>query len=94
MASQFPFGSVVILANGQSVTGSFYKMVTFNSGSVSAGLTEPAHFRALKDQNGNSLIPAALATNGLFIPPGTTIDVIITSASLDSTSAPVLLYSI
>ena len=90
---QNPYQTVTILANGQSVTGSFYKMVTFNSGSVGAGLTEPAHFRGLKDQNGNSLIPSALSTNGLFIPPGTTIETLITSASLDVTSAPVLLYN-
>ena len=90
---QNPYQTVTILANGQSITGSFYKMVTFNSGSVGAGLTEPAHFRALKDQNGNSLIPSALSTNGLFIPPGTVIEALITSASLDSTSAPVLLYN-
>ena len=90
---QNPYNTVTILANGQSITGSFYKMVTFNSGSVGGGLTEPARFRGLKDQNGNSLIPASLATNGLFVPPGTTIEALITSASLDGTSAPVLLYN-
>ncbi len=90
---QNPYQTVTILANGQSITGSFYKIVTCNSGSVGAGLTEPAHFRGLKDQNGNSLIPAALSTNGLFIPPGTTIETLITSASLDGTSALILLYN-
>ena len=90
---QNPYQTVTILANGQSITGSFYKMTTFHSGSVGAALTEPAHFRGLKDQNGNNLIPSVLSTNGLFIPPGTTIEMLITSASLDSTSAPVLLYN-
>ena len=90
---QNPYNTVTVLANGQSITGSFYKMVAFNSGSSGVNLTAPAHFRGLKDQNGNSLIPAALAANGLFIPPGTTIEALITSASLDGTSAPVLLYN-
>jgi hypothetical protein len=91
--SQNPYQTVTILANGQSITGSFYKVVTLVSGSVGAGLTSPAHFRGLKDQNGNSLIPSTLSTNGLFVPPGTTIEALITSASLDGTSAPILLYN-
>ena len=92
---QNPYQTVTILANGQSVTGSFYKLVVGISGSVGVGsnaLTEPGHFKALKDQNGNSLIPAAMP-NGLFLSPGTTIEMLITSASLDATSAPILLYN-
>ena len=90
------FPTVTIVKNGQSVTGSFYKIQVMASGSVvgaapySAGA--PAHIRALKDSNGVDIVSASL-TGGLFIPPGTVIEMMITSASLDATSAPVLFYS-
>ena len=90
------FPTVTIVKNGQSVTGSFYKIQVMASGSVvgaapySAGA--PAHIRALKDSNGVDIVSASL-TGGLFVPPGTVIEMMITSASLDATSAPVLFYS-
>ncbi len=88
MASYFP--SAGLLMNGQSITGSFYKMQVMASGSVvgaSAGAV--AHFRALKDINGNNIVPAG----GMFVPPGTILEFTVTSASLDNTSAPVLFFS-
>jgi hypothetical protein len=90
------FPTVTIVKNGQSVTGSFYKIQVMASGSVvgaapySAGA--PGHIRALKDSNGVDIVSASL-TGGLFVPPGTVIEMMITSASLDATSAPVLFYS-
>jgi hypothetical protein len=93
-----PFPTVTILANGQSITGSFYKIAVLASGSQvgttgSPSAYNPAHFLALKDANNNNMIPSALSGSGIFIPPGTIMDMYITSASLDSTSAPVAFYS-
>ena len=91
------YPTVTIVKNGQSVTGSFYKIQVMASGSVvgaapySAGA--PGHIMALKDFNGVDIVSASLGAGGLFIPPGTVIEMVITSASLDSTSAPILFYS-
>lgn len=90
------YPTVTIVKNGQSVTGSFYKIQVMASGSVvgaapySAGA--PGHILALKNHDGLDIVSASLA-GGLFVPPGTVIEMMITSASLDSTSAPVLFYS-
>ena len=88
MASYFP--SAGLLMNGQSITGSFYKIQVMASGSVvgaSAGAV--AHFTALKDIRGNNITPAG----GMYIPAGTTVEFMVTSASLGNTSAPVLFFS-
>ena len=87
MALDFP--SVTILKNGQSITGSFNKMQAMMSGSISGS----AHFKALKDFNGVDIVSASFGSAGMFVPPGAIIDMLITSASLDATSAPVLFYS-
>jgi hypothetical protein len=85
------YPAVTLVINGQSITGSFYKFQVLASGSVIGGSAEsPAHFRALRGANGVDLVPAG---TGMFIPPGTAIEMQVTSASLDSTSAPVLFYS-
>jgi len=86
-----PFPSAGLLINGQSITGSFYKMQVMASGSVVGGSAgAPGHIRALKDANGINIAPAA----GIFVPPGTIIEgIMITSASLDATSAPILFFS-
>jgi hypothetical protein len=84
------YPSTTLVINGQSVTGSFYKFQTLSSGSVVGGSEGvPSHFRALKDAAGNNIAPAG----GLFVPKGTTVEMFVTSASLDATSAPVLFYS-
>lgn len=86
--------SVTILKNGQSITGSFTKIQVMASGSVVGTTAQaPAHFMALKDYNGVDIVSASLGAGGMFVPPGTVIEMIITSASLDTTSAPVLFYS-
>jgi len=84
------YPSTTLVINGQSVTGSFYKFQTLASGSVVGGSEgAPSHFRALKDAAGNNIAPAG----GLFVPKGTTVEMFVTSASLDTSSAPVLFYS-
>ena len=87
MALDFP--KITILKNGQSITGSFNKMQAMMSGSISGS----AHFKALKDFNGVDIVSASFGSAGMFVPPGAIIDMLITSASLDATSAPVLFYS-
>ena len=84
------YPSTTLAINGQSVTGSFYKFQVLASGSVVGGSEgAPAHILALKDASGTVTLPA----NGLFIPKGMTIEMQVTSASLDTTSAPILFYS-
>jgi hypothetical protein len=87
------YPTTTVRINGQCITGSFYKFQTLASGSAvgaapfSAGA--PAHFLALKGANGVDICPAG----GLFIPPGMTIEMQVTSASLNTTSAPIIFYS-
>jgi len=82
-----PFPSVAIVRQGQSITGSFNRIQSLASGSAS---TVSGNISALKDGNGNSL-----TTGGaLFLPPGAVIELMITSASLDATSAPVMFFTI
>ena len=84
------YPSTTLIINGQSVTGSFTKFQILASGSVVGGSAgAPAHFRALRGANGVDLAPAG----GIFVPTGMTIEMQVTSASLDTTSAPVLFYS-
>jgi hypothetical protein len=89
--------NITIVKNGESVTGSFYKMQVMASGSVvgaapySAGA--PGHLMALKSSNGVDIVSASMGAGGLFIPPGTIIEMSITSASLDTTSAPIMFWS-
>ena len=91
------YPNVTIKKNGESVTGSFYKMQVMASGSVvgaspySAGA--PGHIMGLRDANGLDIVSASMGTGGLFIPPGTVIEMAITSASLDTTSAPIMFWS-
>jgi hypothetical protein len=92
MALDFP--KIIVLKNGQSITGSFNKIQVMASGSVvGASAGAPAHIKALKDFNGVDIVSASFGSAGMFVPPGTIIDMLITSASLDTTSAPVLFYS-
>lgn len=94
MPNLISFPSVTIVKNGQSITGSFYKIQVMASGSVVGGSAgAPGHIMALKDFNGVDIVSTSLGSGGLFIPPGTLIEMMITSASLDTTSAPILFYS-
>jgi hypothetical protein len=88
------YPSIKIVKNGESVTGSFYKMQVMASGSVPGGSVQaPGHLRALKDVSGTDIVSASMGTGGLFVPPGTTIEMFVTSASLDATSAPIMFWS-
>ena len=81
------FPSAVLLRQGQSITGSFNRLQTLASGSAS---NVSGHITALRDGNGN-----LLTTSGpLFLPPGSVVELLITSASLDATSAPVMFFTI
>jgi hypothetical protein len=72
-----------ILKAGQSTTGSFNQVQVLASGSSNA------YFSALKDYYGNNIASGSL----LQLPAGSTLNLIFTSASLDSTSAPVLVFT-
>ena len=86
-----PFPSAVLLRQGQSITGSFNRIQCFASGSAS---TANGHISALKDGNGNAFSLGTTTATGLFLPPGTVMDLVITSASLDATSAPIMFFTI
>lgn len=82
------YPTAFILRGGESITGSFNKIQTLASGSGSAEYYIPAYFTALIDGNGNNLISGS----NMFLPVGSTLDLIFTSASLDATSAPILIF--
>jgi hypothetical protein len=90
------YPNVRIVKNGESITGSYYKMQVMASGSVvgaapySAGA--PGHIMALKNAEGADIVAGSMGAGGLFIPPGTIIEMTITSASLDTTSAPIMFW--
>ena len=84
------FPSAALVRAGQSITGSFNRIQCFASGSAS---TANGHISALKDGNGNSFSLGTTNATGLFLPPGTIVELLITSASLDVTSAPIMFFT-
>lgn len=90
-----PFPSSVLVFAGQSITGSYNRLQVMASGSVvTAGGSAftVGHIRALRDGNGNSFTFSS--SSAIFLPPGTVMDLMITSASLDATSAPIMFFTI
>jgi hypothetical protein len=85
------FPSAALVRAGQSITGSFNRMQCFASGSAS---TVSGHISALKDGNGNAFSLGITNATGLFIPPGAIVELLITSASLDVTSAPIMFFNV
>jgi hypothetical protein len=89
------FPTATIVYQGQSITGSYNRFQVMASGSVvTAGGSAFAvgHISALRDGNGNLFsFPSA---NGLFLPPGTVVELLITSASLEASSAPIMFFQI
>ena len=84
------FPTAALVRAGQSITGSYNRFQVMASGSVvTAGGSAFAvgHITALRDGNGN-LFPS------FFIPPGTSIELMITSASLDASSAPIMFFQV
>lgn len=76
-----------LLIAGQSLTGSFSGF-TVCAISGSANGTLNANFTGLKEGSGGSLVSGSILSFG----PGTTLPLLITSASLDQNSAPVIFY--
>jgi hypothetical protein len=92
----------VFLFAGQSATGSFAGVLALSTGSLFA--PTGSQIVALKYMNGyivvpdgkgfSNYVPAETPLSTTFnIPPGTKIDLVITSCSLAVGSAPVLLYT-
>jgi len=89
------FPSAIIVYQGQSITGSYNKFQVLASGSFgpsTGSVFAPGHISALKDGNGTSLI--ANSGSAMYLPVGTVVELMITSASLNTTSAPIMFFSI
>ena len=89
------FPTATILYQGQSLTGSYNRFQVLASGSVvSAGGSAFAvgHINGLRDGNGNAFTFST--SSGIFLPPGTVVELMITSASLDTTSAPIMFFQV
>lgn len=85
------YTTAVIKTQTQSITGSFVGLMALASGSVTSTFPHVADFVALKDLAGTDIV----ATGGvghLFLPAGTVLTMNFTSASLHSTSAPVMFF--
>jgi len=85
-ANGLVYTTATVITQSQSITGSFVGCLALASGS--AGGTAPVDFTGLKDLAGNNVFPGA----HMFLPPGTSLNINITSASLHSTSAPVMFF--
>jgi len=86
------YTTVTTITQTQSITGSFIGILALASGSIISTFPHVADFTGLKDLAGSSLIPAG-GVGHLFLPAGTYLNINITSASLHSTSAPVMFFS-
>jgi hypothetical protein len=89
------FPSAVLVLQGQSITGSFNRLQVMASGSfgpATGSAWSPGHISALKDGNGNT-IPFS-SGSGLYLPQGAVMELMITSASLDATSAPIMFFTV
>jgi hypothetical protein len=90
-----PFPSSILAFAGQSITGSYNRLQVMASGSVvtvGGSAFAVGHIKALKDGNGNSFTFSS--SSAIFLPPGTVMDLMITSASLDASSAPIMFFTI
>jgi hypothetical protein len=89
------YPSATIVYQGQSITGSFNKFQVLASGSFgpsTGSAYAPGHITALKDGNGNPL--GIVAATGLYLNAGAVVELMITSASLDISSAPIMFFNI
>jgi len=85
------YTTATVITQSQSVTGSMVGLLVLASGSNGgAGTIAPADFTGLKDLAGSNIFPGT----HLFIPPGVSLNMNFTSASLHTTSAPVMFFSI
>jgi hypothetical protein len=78
------YTTATVITQSQSITGNFVGCMALASGSN--GGSAPADFTGLKDYAGNNIFPGS----HMFLPPGSSINFLITSASLHTSSAPVM----
>ena len=81
--------TAILLKQGGSITGSFAGFSILPI-STSTPQGQVAHFNGLRDGNGSSLMQSG---SSLFFTAGQTYPLFVTSASLEATSANVLLYT-
>jgi len=81
------YTTATVITQSQSITGSFIGCMALASGS--AGGSAPADFTSLKDLAGYNVFPGT----HMFLPPGSSLNFAITSASLHSSSAPVMFFT-
>jgi hypothetical protein len=79
--------SAITLLGGQSITGSFAGFVGCQN-----GVTAYIHFKGLKDANGVELVTSG-SSPSLYMKEGIVYPILITSASLDATSANVVFFT-
>jgi hypothetical protein len=83
------YNTATTITQSMSITGSFIGCLALMSGSnAGSGTLAPSDFTALKDLAGNNVFPGS----HMFLPPGTFLNINITSASLHSSSAPVMFF--
>ena len=86
--ANIPSNSTAIsLRGGQSITGSFAGFVGCGSGA-----NNYIHFTGLKDANGTQLVTSG-STPALYMKEGVVYPIVVTSASLDTTSANVVFFT-
>ena len=81
------YTTAITIHQNQSITGSFIGCLSLSSGSNQA---VPGDFIALKDLAGSNIVPPS--TGHIYLYPGTTLNMNFTSASLHSSSAPVMFF--
>lgn len=81
--------TAILLKQGGSITGSFAGFSVLPNSSTNPQ-AQVAHFNGLLDGNGSSLMQSG---SSLFFTAGQTYPLFVTSASLEATSANVLLYT-
>jgi hypothetical protein len=88
-ATGLVYTTATVITQSQSITGSFVGCLALASGSNNgSGSLAPVDFTGLKDAAGNNIFPGT----HMFLPPGTPLNINITSASLHSTSAPAMFF--
>jgi hypothetical protein len=85
------YTTTTTITQTQSITGSFVGLMALASGSVISTFPHVADIVALKDLNGRDMVPQ-LPSPHLFLPAGTMLTMNFTSASLHTTSAPVMFF--
>jgi len=85
------YTTATVITQTQSITGSFIGLMALASGSVIATFPHVADIVALKDLNGKDIVPQVPSPH-LFLPAGTVLTMNFTSASLHTSSSPVMFF--